>query len=208
MGMIGWVKIIVGLSVLLWAALLPVYGVQPSIDLFKPYSLVVAAMTTAVIIFDCYLWRLPIIRHFLSKKPLIGGTWRVQIKSDHKDEITNLPINISGFASINQHFSGVWISLFTEDATSKSASTALRKTDGGSFEIISCYQSVPRQQVRERSSIHYGAMLLDTVDDSMMILKGHYWTDRGTRGEIEFTGRVPKVVTSLASAQAVFAPLE
>ena len=201
----GWIKIIIGFATLIWAALLPVYGVHASLDLLKPYSLVVGIVTAVVIVFDLYLWRIPVIRHLLSKKTLIDGTWRVLIKSNYLDPATNLPKSqIAGFAAIRQHFTGLWITLFTEEAISKSATTTICNQDDGTFQVISCYQGVPRQKVRDRSSIHYGAMLLDIVDDSMMILRGHYWTDRGTQGEIELSGRVSDLVSSFEAAKALF----
>ena len=48
------------------------------------------------------------------------------------------------------------------------------------------FRNQPRISVQDQSRTHLGALVLDVIGDpsSPSELKGHYWTDRGTSGEI------------------------
>jgi hypothetical protein len=63
----------------------------------------------------------------------------------------------------------------------------LRSTDG-SFRVAAIYRNEPKVEVRQRSPIHYGGMLLTVQGEPPSRLEGHYWTDRNTRGDLILEG--------------------
>jgi hypothetical protein len=74
----------------------------------------------------------------------------------------------------------------------------------GLYCISGVYRNEPRFEVRERSAIHYGAVWLKIIDEPIMRVAGHYWTDRQTGGEIEFSNRRRKRFQTFQSAQAYY----
>ena len=61
----------------------------------------------------------------------------------------------------------------------------LKKEDGG-FRLVGTYRNEPHIMQRATSPIHYGTFLMDIEGSSNAptAMRGHYWTDRGTRGEM------------------------
>ena len=58
--------------------------------------------------------------------------------------------------------------------------------DDGTYQVFGVFQNQQRISVQDRSRTHLGAMVLDVIGDpaSPSEVKGQYWTDRGTSGEI------------------------
>jgi hypothetical protein len=61
----------------------------------------------------------------------------------------------------------------------------VRKEDGG-FRLVGTYLNEPNITARAASPIHYGTFLLDIEGSANKPsqMRGHYWTDRGTKGEM------------------------
>ena len=50
--------------------------------------------------------------------------------------------------------------------------------------MIGVYSNEPKHSIRNRSPIHYGTLKLNIIGNPVTALSGHYWTDRGTQGEL------------------------
>jgi hypothetical protein len=70
----------------------------------------------------------------------------------------------------------------------------------GVHQLAYIYASMPRVEVRHRSEPHYGAVVLGAPRDSTEGLEGHYFTDRGTHGEMRFRRRFKKLVETHETA--------
>ena len=66
----------------------------------------------------------------------------------------------------------------------------------------STYENVPGVLVQDWSRIHHGALLLDVHGSPANRLKGWYWTDRDTKGEVSLEKRLPKAYTTFDEASA------
>ena len=53
----------------------------------------------------------------------------------------------------------------------------------GENSLIYNYLNTPQSKYRDRSEVHYGTAVLTIIDGTM--LKGRYYTDRKTNGDIE-----------------------
>lgn len=53
-------------------------------------------------------------------------------------------------------------------------------------QLVYSYASDPKPTVQGRSARHYGTAVLDILDGKPAKLKGVYWSDRKTTGELEF----------------------
>jgi hypothetical protein len=58
--------------------------------------------------------------------------------------------------------------------------------------------------VRDRSEPHFGAARLECTGQTPTRLTGVYWTDRLTRGDMEFSQHAPQVLQTFAEAEAHF----
>jgi hypothetical protein len=52
--------------------------------------------------------------------------------------------------------------------------------------------------------MHHGSTALDLSGTPVKRLKGRYWTDRDTRGELDFTERSKKIVDDFEEASGLF----
>jgi hypothetical protein len=64
-------------------------------------------------------------------------------------------------------------------------------------QFIYSYVSRPKISLQERSNIHHGTVLFEVIESPKMKLKGGYWTDRKTIGEMEFIFHSKKILEEL-----------
>lgn len=60
--------------------------------------------------------------------------------------------------------------------------------------------------MRDRSPIHYGAIVLDVQGDPVKDLVGYYWTERSTRGELRSLARHVTIASSFDEARLLLPP--
>ncbi len=99
--------------------------------------------------------------------------------------------------TIRQTYSRFSARLFTKESSSYLVAHKIEPQNDGVFQLFGTYQNTPDITLRgERSEIHYGALVLEVRGDPPKSLVGHYWTDRGTKGSLELTDRIPPILTS------------
>jgi hypothetical protein len=59
-------------------------------------------------------------------------------------------------------------------------------------------------RVEHRSRMHHGSAVLDVSGRPAARLKGRYWTDRDSKGELEFVERNKKLADDFAEAMSYF----
>lgn len=197
------VQIVLGLAVVVWAVLLFVEGVHLKASYLKPYSVVVTVVVVGLILFDRWLWRIPGISR-LVRRPVLKGTWKGQLRSTWKDSSTGQTIEpIDVFLSVRQTFSAISLRVMTSESISKSLVASLDAPKDDVATISSTYQNVPRLLVRDRSSIHHGALMLEVTGQPARQLQGCYWTDRDTKGELAMNEHTKKLCTTFDEAAAL-----
>ena len=188
-----YIKAIIYVTVLVWTIVL--YGNHAAITSAWPQhlSMVITIVLYAVMAFDLWLWKLPFLHDWFVKRPVIDGTWKVEIRSNWKDPVTGADIKpVEGYMVIRQTFSTLSLRLLTEQSSSELVGTEIVCSADGLYCVSGVYRNEPRLQVREGSPIHYGAVWLPIIDDPLQKIIGHYWTDRQTAGEMELTNRQKK----------------
>ena len=179
---------IIGAATITWAGVLWIAGETMGWSLLKPFSIVISVVTILAILFETLLWRMPIIRSRISKRPPISGTWRVTLESNFKDE-SGKPIVKTTYLVISQTLSTLSVRMFTDRAHSYSLTERIRSAPSDDlFELAIVYQNIPDIDQRppggSGGGIHFGSLLIPNVPYSPKILKGHYWTDRRTEGKL------------------------
>lgn len=191
---------IIGVVVMLWAALLFASGVTLNPSYLKPLSLAISITYFVLLAFERFLWRIPIVARLL-QRPVLRGTWRGTLESDWIDPVTGEAAGVvEVFLAVRQTYSTIAMRLMSRESSSRSLAAALDTPRDDVATASSTYQNVPRLLIQGRSRIHHGALMLEVHGSPPTQLVGSYWTDRDTKGEVHFTARLRKVFTSFDEA--------
>jgi hypothetical protein len=195
---------IIYLFVFTWTIFLIVHGQTLESPYLKPLSTVTSIVIWIAIAFDYYLWRWSIFR-WLVKRPVLDGTWRVEIQSNWINPATNAEIApIEAFMTVTQTLSSLSMRLMTPESTSNLIGAEIICAPDKIYCISGVYHNEPSFAVRHRSEIHYGGLWLQVAEDDEKTITGHYWTDRKTAGTMKLTDRSPRKYQSFAAARADF----
>ena len=105
---------------------------------------------------------------------------------------------------IRQTYSSISLRLLTDESSSELIGAEIITLSDGTIRMAGVYRNEPRQLLRERSPIHNGAILLEIIGRPVTRLKGHYWTDRNTAGEIELNNRRNQIFHDYETAKRYF----
>ncbi len=189
----------------LWSAALLFEGVAIKAEWFHPFSVVASILVLIFAAFDLWLWRFSWLRGWFVKRPYIRGTWQATLESQWTDpETGKTPPAIEAYIAIRQTYSMLSMRLMTKESASELLGAAMVRAPDGTFRIAGVYRNEPRLAVRERSPMHYGAVLLEVEGNPAARLAGHYWTDRDSRGEILTGAHKTTVFPSFDAAREAF----
>lgn len=188
-----------------WGVALILAGVAVTADWFKPFSVVVGVLVLVLSISDKWLWRLRWFRPWLFNMPDLNGTWKVIIRPTAPE---SSPQEVIAYMVIRQTFSTVSLRLFTAESQSETVSARVVRCDDGTCNVAAVYRNTPRLQVRERSSLYHGALLLNVQGEPPVALAGQYWTDRLSQGELVLSVRSPALAHSFDQATRLTAAEE
>jgi hypothetical protein len=157
-------------------------------------GIVSTVLIAAIVAFDRWLWRIPLIVRLLSTGPVLRGTWKGELLSTYDNQ--RRPV----FLAVRQSFTEIEVRMMTEESTSETTSCQLLRKPEGLAVLEYSYENIPRAPVRDRSEIHFGSARLECTGQVPTRIEGTYWTDRRTTGEMEFTLRVDAILQRYAEA--------
>jgi len=148
-------------------------------------------------VFDRFAWRWRGIRG-LVRRPVLHGTWHGELISSWVDPATEkrIPPDPDVFLVIRQRYWHLTARLLTKESSSASMLANLERADDHVCRLIYVYANTPRPEVRHRSALHFGAVVLGAprnLDDG---LEGEYFTGRGTSGELRFRRHFDALIES------------
>lgn len=204
-----YIKAVLYVAVFGWAGVLLVSGQKLTSAELKPFSTVTSIVVFVSVAFDLWLWKIPLLHDWLVKRPVISGTWKVEIRSNWKDPVTGAGIQpAEGFMVVRQTFSTLSLRILTAESISELVGTEIVCSADGLYCVSGVYRNEPQYEVRGRSPIHYGAVWLKIVDEPTgKRMLGHYWTDRGTAGALDLSKQQSTKFQTFHSAQAYYARL-
>jgi hypothetical protein len=195
-------SVILLVAATLWGGMLLFDGAAVNGTWFRPFSAVVSALLVLLAAFDLWAWRLRLLKGWFVTRPDLRGTWRVELQSDWKNpETDNVVGPIVAYLVARQTFSTLSVRLLTAESASELVAAEITKAADGTYRLAAVYRNEPKLVVRDRSPIHYGAIVLDVQGDPIAGLSGHYWTDRNSRGEIRTMARHVIIAGSFNDAQ-------
>ncbi len=138
--------------------------------------------------------------------PVVKGTWKVQLVSSWRDPASpDIPVTREGYLVCRQTASQLWVRLYTNESSSVSLATRLEKRGDGQFELSWIYENTPDILLHERSPIHFGSVIAQSLSDRRVtIMRGSYFTSRKTIGNFIATDRNPRTMSSLQGAESLF----
>lgn len=189
------------LAVATWAVLLWWQGVQTDARWLQPFSMVVTVLMLFLAAFNAWLWKWPVFRGWLVRRPVVEGTWKVLLQTRWKNPETGaVPGPIVGYMAIRQKYDSLSMRLMTAESSSVLLGAEILTEPDGARSIAGIYRNEPIMAVRERSRIHHGALLLQVQGQPPTRLTGKYWTDRDTAGDMELSERRPRQFESFDAA--------
>jgi hypothetical protein len=184
----------------IWAS-----GDRVDVGWLRFFSIAVLIATAALGLWDRFLWKLSVAQRVRTVPRDISGTWKGVLSSFWIDPESGKRIDPKpAFLVIRQTASSLWVTLLTDESKSRSSLGRVSSEDGSSF-VNYMYLNKPDVGVEHRSRIHHGSTSLDITGCPATRLKGRYWTDRDTKGELDFKERKQKTVDDYDEAQALFA---
>lgn len=177
--------VIVGLMACVWALII---GINIEFSFFRPLSFIVGLVGTLLALYNRYVWKWPLINK-LHSRPLLMGTYKGKLHSSYINPETQEGIKpIETYIVILQTYSGIVIRQFTKESTSYTVSASINHEQHQEIQYITgLYRNEPTLSIQGRSPVHYGGLKLDIIGTNRKVrLKGSYWTDRKTIGDLEF----------------------
>lgn len=150
-------------------------------------------------IFANWLWKWPIFRNWLVPYPNLNGTWVGEIRSDWVNNETGKRIPpIPAMITIQQTFFNISCVMRTGEMRSDSYVEGFQIDKERQIKQLAySYQSRPNLTLQERSTPHDGTTVLEIIESPELKLKGRYWTERKTTGELIFQFQTSETLEEL-----------
>lgn len=197
------VQVIVVIVVLVFGFGIWFSGGRVHLQWLRFYSIAVVVATGALGLWDRVLWHLPLIQRVTSVPRDLRGTWRGTLTSYWEDpETGKTPPSKPAYLVVRQTASNVRTELFTDE--SRSASSLGEVTTRDVEPTLNYVYLNNPDSHSAKSRIHFGAASFAISGRPARRLKGHYWTDRDSRGELQFTERVKVAADDYTMADGLF----
>ena len=198
------VQAVVLVTVLVFAVGILVTGDDPNPAWLKFYSYAVAAAVFLMTAWDRWLWRLAISQKAAGVPRNLNGTWKGVLTTFWADPDTGVvPAPKPAFLVVRQTATAVSVTMLTYEMKSNSSLASISGVDG-QRSLDYMYLSRPHSRYEKRSRIHHGSTSLDVTGSPPDRLCGRYWTNRDSRGELDFTERRPGFADTYDTAMRMF----
>jgi hypothetical protein len=189
--------VVIGFAAGIWLA-------EGSDTWLRGYS---AAVIVAILVFALWeygLWRLPLMQRLPGVPRCIEGTWAGTVTPLWTDPTTERrPHEKRVFLVVRQTASRVTVVLLTEESTSRSSIARLSQDELG-LSLSYMYSNRPDSRVAHRSTMHNGSAFVEISGSPVSRMRGRYWTDGNTRGELELSARRTRAAVSFRHATELF----
>ena len=199
-----YIQIIAGIVAFVYVPFLWSSGVTTDWRWFyRGYSIAVLVAVVLWGAWDRWIWRVSLFQRMQFVPPKILGTWKGELRSHWTGPDTEgRPPQKDVYLVIRQTSSTISVALLTDESQSQSQSVLAKATKVNGLSYL--YLNEPEMAANEGSHIHRGAAIFRLSDTPVARLRGRYWTDRETRGELIFKERHSKLADDYEMAAALF----
>ncbi len=168
---------------------------------YSAFTTAATAGAVFMVLWEKYLWGWKPFC-YLDRRPDLRGTWKGLLHSNYVNLQTGEQRrSIESYLVIRQTYSKIDVRYFSEESGSVSLSANLVVDGEGLFSLACTYRNTPRSLIRDRSPIGHGGFLLYVRGTPIHKLDGEYFTERLTKGEMEFTARSDKEAHDFGQAR-------
>ncbi|MEU3649278.1 hypothetical protein AB0E59_38300 [Lentzea sp. NPDC034063] len=181
-----------------------IQGGKLELGWLKFFSIAVLAVTVSVTVWDIWLWRLPLAQLIPGVPRCLRGTWQGVLVSFWINPETGEKLDPKNvYLVIRQTSSKISVTLLTNESRSTSSLADVTTVDDMS-QLTYLYLNRPDPRFEVRSKIHHGSTVLMVSGRPAKRLKGHYWTDRDTKGELDFNTFNKQLADDFEEADELF----
>ncbi|MGH8147145.1 MAG: hypothetical protein ACREPY_12505 [Rhodanobacteraceae bacterium] len=173
---------------------------------FRFYPGAVTLVVVTIAVWEHWFWRWRLFQQLPGVPRNIRGTWKGELQTFWTDETGAVPSRKTVYLVVRQSASRVSVVLLTNESRSAS-SLATVSSDGTTVSLDYMYLNWPDVRVQGRSRMHHGSASLIVSGMPANRLRGQYWTNRDTKGELDFIVRAPKLTEDYEDAARAFAVL-
>jgi len=168
------------------------------------YSYAATAAVMTYWLWERVVWKRPLVQRLGIVSRDISGTWQGTLTSLWTDPGSGTqPDPKTAYLVVRQTAFAVSVILLTDEAKSVSSLASVNSEDGiASLDYV--YLGSPGITHEDRSRMHRGSASLNITGVAPTRLKGRYWTDRDSRGELDFTERAPHRAEDFEEAARLF----
>lgn len=174
-----------------------------NLELLKYLSGAVFVATTLFTLWDVWLWSTSWMQKIPGVPVNVRGTWKGTLISSWIDETGKQVGALDAYLVIRQTSTLVHIVLMTNESKSESSLAGIVTTEGLSV-IQYLFFNKPKMRFEKISRMHHGSATLEISGKPARRLEGRYWTDRDTKGELDFALLDKKVADDYEEAVSLF----
>lgn len=201
------VQVVAGVVIIVFVVGTWLKSRQIDLGWLKYFSAAVFVASLVLASYDVLIWRISFVQRIPGIPRCVRGTWKGTLTSFWVDPTTGTrPAPKTAYLVVRQTASVVSVRFFTEESRSVSSFGRVQELDG-SVALIYMYLNQPEMHVEYRSRMHHGSSILDISGVPAIRLRGRYWTDRDTKGEVDFISRSPKLADDFLDAEELFSEL-
>lgn len=198
------IRFTAGVVILLLSGLTYLNTGEVETEYLRYFSASVFVATLLLGLYDNIVWRWGWVQLIPGVPRSIRGTWHGTLKTLWLDSESGQPLpDKDAYLVVRQTATQLSTRLYTDESSSASSTGALVVNDG-TVKAAWLYLNTPDASVEHRSRIHHGSTVVDVIGKPAQRLRGRYWTDRDSKGELEFEGRSRKLAEDYKSAQKLF----
>jgi hypothetical protein len=152
---------------------------------------------------ELWVWRFPWMQLIPGVPLCVRGTWKGMLESSWIDASGQKIAPKNAYLVVRQTFSSVQVTLLTDESKSDSSLAAVAKTEGLSV-LHYLFFNKPKMKHEAISRMHHGSTTLEVSGKPARRMAGRYWTDRDSRGELEFDRHSRKIADDYDEAVSFF----
>jgi hypothetical protein len=169
------------------------------------YSAAVIVAVAALGLWDRWLWRMAPAQRMNGVPRDLRGTWAGTLSSGWVDPSTGRSRSPAPvYLVVRQTATEVRTKLLASESRSSSSALAAVLQVGDEVTLQYLYFSQPDSKFAQKSRPHRGSTVLSASGLPARRLRGEYWTDRDSKGEIDLTERVKRYADDFDEAEAFF----
>lgn len=174
----SWIRVVVVLAATVWLGVLGLSGERLDPGWLRPLGFVATIVVILVLLFDRWLWCKGPLRQVPTLPPLLRGTWRIELRTNHPDRSHEI---IEAYMIIRQTCSSISVSMVFDRSHSLSRIASL-KDSGSGWLLTYTFGSTKAATEPASNPSSRGAAEIRISRQPRVHFEGDYWTDVGTKG--------------------------